>query len=336
MQSANELALSRKPDACREKTVRRVPKRCGRSRFVAIFLGIDGGGTKTSCAIGDERSLLAAATAGGSNIVRLGEEQARVGLREAIQKACAAAKVEPSSVQRICVGMAGAARPQVSEIARKIVAEITPGETLVIGDMVVALEAAFGEGAGVITIAGTGSIAYGRNGQGRTVRAGGWGFAISDEGSGHWIGRSAVMAVVRAHDEGAGSNLFKLVSQAWGVTTLGELVRAANATPAPDFSALCVPIVAAAETGDISARTVLTQAGAELAGLAKLVISRIFEQETDVPVAMAGGVFRNSALIRQVFYNSLRSEYPNATVVPVVVEPVKGALDIARRGRVSN
>jgi N-acetylglucosamine kinase-like BadF-type ATPase len=301
-----------------------------------IFLGIDGGGSKTSCAIADESTLLARATAGGSNIVRLGEEQARKGLREAIEKACAAASLQPSALERICVGMAGAGRPEVSQIAQRIIAEITSSETLVVGDMVVALEAAFGEAPGVIAIAGTGSIAYGKNAHGRTVRAGGWGFAISDEGSGHWIGRSAVMSVMRAHDEGAGSNLFKVISQAWGITTLGELVRAANATPSRDFAGLCAPIIAAADTGDVSARTVLTQAGAELAGLAKVVISRIFEDGSDVRVAMAGGVFRNSALVRQVFYNSLRAEYPNATVLPSVVEPVKGALEIARRGRVSS
>jgi N-acetylglucosamine kinase-like BadF-type ATPase len=303
---------------------------------VPIFLGIDGGGSKTSCVIADESTLLASATAGGSNIVRLGEEQARKGLREAIEKACAAARLQPSALERICVGMAGAGRPEVSQIAQRIIAEITSSETLVVGDMVVALEAAFGEAPGVIAIAGTGSIAYGKNAHGRTVRAGGWGFAISDEGSGHWIGRSAVMSVMRAHDEGAGSNLFKVISQAWGITTLGELVRAANATPSRDFAGLCAPIIAAADTGDVSARTVLTQAGAELAGLAKVVISRIFEDGSDVRVAMAGGVFRNSALVRQVFYNSLRAEYPNATVLPTVVEPVKGALEIARRGRVSS
>jgi len=304
--------------------------------FVAIFLGIDGGGTKTSCAIGDETSLIASATAGGSNIIRLGEEQARKGLREAIEKACAAANLAPSAFERICLGMAGVGRAEVSEIAQRILAEITSSQALVVGDMVVALEAAFGEGPGVIAIAGTGSIAYGRNAHGRAVRAGGWGFAISDEGSGHWIGRSALTAVVRAHDEGGGLNLFKVISEAWGITTLGELVRTANSTPPPDFAGLCAPIIAAAEAGDVSARTVLTQAGAELAGLSKVVISRIFEEGSDVRVAMAGGVFRNCALVRQVFYNSVRSEYPNAAVLPTVVEPVKGALEIARRGRVTS
>jgi glucosamine kinase len=302
---------------------------------VAIYLGIDGGGSKTTCIIGDETSLLARATAGGSNVIRLGEEEARRGLHDAIRQACAAAKLEPASICRVCVGMAGAGRPQIGEIARRMTAEIISTEILIVGDMVIALEAAFGEGPGVVAIAGTGSIAYGRNVQGQTARAGGWGFAISDEGSGHWIGRSAVMALMKAHDEGAGSSLFKVISQAWAVASLGELVRKANATPPPNFAELFRPILAAAEAGDILARTVLTQAGTELSGLTKIVISRIFEDEFAVPVAMSGGVFRNSALVRQVFYNSLRSEYPHAAVTSTVVEPVKGALEIARHGHVS-
>jgi glucosamine kinase len=303
---------------------------------VAIYLGVDGGGTKTTCVIGDENSLLATATAGGSNVIRLGEAEARRGLHDAIQRACEAAKVELSSIHRISVGTAGSGRPQIGDIVRRMVAEIFPGEILIVGDMVIALEAAFGEAPGVVAISGTGSIAYGRNAIGRTARAGGWGFAISDEGSAHWVGRTAVMAIMRAHDEGAGSSLFKVISQAWAITTLGELVRAANATPAPNFAELFPPILAAAESGDLSARTVLTQAGAELAGLAKIVISRIFEEAPDVRVAMSGGVFRNSALVRQVFYNSLRSEYPSAAVVSTVVDPAKGALDIARRGHVTS
>lgn len=302
---------------------------------MAIYLGIDGGGSKTSCILGDETSLLASATAGGSNVIRLGEEEARRGLHDAIRQACANAKIESANIRRVCVGMAGAGRPQIGEIARRMTAEVISGEILIVGDMVIALEAAFSEGPGVVAIAGTGSIAYGRNTQGQTARAGGWGFAISDEGSGHWIGRSAVMAVMKAHDEGAGSSLFKVISQAWAVASLGELVRKANATPPPNFAELFRPILAAAEAGDIFARMVLTQAGTELAGLTKIVISRIFEDESAVPVAMSGGVFRNSALVRQVFYNSLRSEYPNAAVTSTVVEPVRGALEIARRGHVS-
>ena len=299
---------------------------------MALFLGIDGGGTKTTCAVGDDSSLLASATAGASNIIRVGEAQARSALHEVIRQAVRAAAVEARQIRRACVGAAGGARPQIAEKVLHIVAELIPGEIQVVGDTVIALQAAFKDGPGVVVNAGTGSFAYGRNSLGQTARAGGWGFAICDEGSGHWIGRSAVTATVHAHDEGGSSILLQVINKAWRLENLDDLVRVANATPPPDFSSLLPHVLSAADAGDALARTVLTQAGAELAGIAKIVIGRLFSREPNVPVAMSGGVFRNSALVRQVFYNSLRSEYPNAKVGSMVIEPVNGALDLARQG----
>jgi len=295
-------------------------------------LGIDAGGSKTTCVVGDETSVLATATTEGSNVIRWGEAEARRQLDEAISQACASADVKLADVRRICIGMAGAARPAISSIVKNMVAEIYPGEIEVVGDMVIAMQAAFEKKPGVVVIAGTGSIAYGRNKDGQTARAGGWGYAISDEGSGNWIGRNAVSGVMRAQDEDEASptGLALSILHAWHLQTLDELVRAANASPSPDFSNLFPHVLAAADGGDPIARTVLTQAGAELAGLAKIVTARLFEESPNVPVAMSGGVFRNSALVRNVFYNSLRSEYPQATVGATVVEPVKGALELAR------
>src|ERR1700681_4866894 len=177
-----------------------------------MFLGIDGGGSKTSCLIGDETSVLGAGTGAASNVVRVGEAQARESLATAIRQACRVANLEPSQISNVCVGLAGAARPEINELVKDIVSEviageIKPNEVRVVGDMVIVLEAAFGSGPGVIVIAGTGSIAYGRNGEGQTARAGGWGFAISDEGSGHWIGRAVVAAAIRACDGGEGQNV---------------------------------------------------------------------------------------------------------------------------------
>lgn len=301
---------------------------------MSIFLGIDAGGSKTTCVAGDETSVLATATTEGSNVIRWGEAEARRQLHEAIQKACAEANTRLGEVRRMCIGMAGAARPVISSIIKGIVAEIFPGEVEVVGDMVIAMQAAFGTKPGIIVIAGTGSIAYGRNKDGHTARAGGWGFAISDEGSGHWIGRAAVSGVMRAQDEDEASptGLALSILHAWHLQTLDDLVRAANASPTADFSNLFPHVLAAADAGDPIARTVLTQAGAELASLVKIVIARLFEEAATVPVAMSGGVFGNAALVRNVFYNSLRSEYPQAVVGATVVEPVKGALELARQG----
>ena len=304
---------------------------------MSYYLGIDGGGTKTTCAVGDDSNLLAIATAGPSNIVRVGESQTRQSLQQSVRQACAAAGIAPAQVSRTCVGGSGAARPEFAEIVRGFLTEILPTPIAVVGDMQIALEAAFDTGPGVIVIAGTGSIAYGRDRQGRTARAGGWGFAIGDEGSAHWIGRSAVSTVLRASDatgENSAncphSSLSSALCKAWGVTSLSDLARAANSIPPPDFAAL-FPAVGA--SSDELATEVLSNAGRELAQAAGVIIRRLFavDQGTSVPVAMTGGVFRHATLVREVFYNELRTLDPRVEVNPQVVEPVEGALRLARR-----
>jgi N-acetylglucosamine kinase-like BadF-type ATPase len=299
---------------------------------MAFYLGIDGGASKTACLVGDESSVLGRGTAGSSNLVRVGEAKARKSLTEAIGQACAQAGITPAQTARTCVGMAGAARAEISDVARRVVADIVAGEVEIVGDMVVALEAAFGGGPGVVVIAGTGSIAYGANAEAQVARAGGWGFAVSDEGSGYWIGRTAVGAVMRAHDAGENVPLLESIMKLWKVETFEQLVLAANASAPPDFAALFPAVLSAAEANDSSARSVLDRAGGELATLAKVVIRRVFAEGGKVPVAMSGGVFANSAQVRQVFYNSVHSGYPEAAVSDTVAEPVQGALALARKG----
>ena len=306
---------------------------------MSYYLGIDGGGTKTTCAVGDESRTLATATAGPSNIVRVGEAQARESLLQSVRQACAAAGITTAQVSRTCVGGSGAARPELAEFVRSALAELLSTPIDVVGDMQIALEAAFDTGPGVIVIAGTGSIAYGRDEQGMTVRAGGWGFAIGDEGSAHWIGRTAVNAVLRTADPRAatpsnhapsGSQLATVLLKAWGVRSLDDLARAANSIPPPDFARL-FPAVAASE--DELATHVLTRAGRELAAIAAVVIHDLFGKDhaATVPVAMTGGVFRHAPLVRQVFYNELAAMKPSGELNLEVVEPVEGALRMARR-----
>ena len=299
------------------------------------YLGIDGGGTKTTCAVGDENRLIAAATSGPSNVVRVGEAQARESLHRVVQQACAASGITTQQVMHTCIGGSGAARPELAAIVRGILAEILPTPIDVVGDMEIALQAAFDDAPGVIVIAGTGSIAYGRDKMGKTLRAGGWGFEIGDEGSAHWIGRAAVSAVLWASDRDgddkvASSPLAKGLFKAWGVSSLSDLARAANSVPGPDFAVL-FRAVAASE--DELAREVLGKAGRELADVAAVVIRRLFceDDQGSVPVAMIGGVFRHAALVREAFYNELQTVAPDARVMPQVVEPVEGALRMARK-----
>lgn len=298
---------------------------------MAIFLGIDGGGSKTRCVMGDESSILGRGEAGPSNIIRVGEQAARASIEASIWQACAAAKVDPSQVKRTCVGIAGGARPETAEMVRRMVSAIVNAEVEVVGDMVIAMEAS-GSGTGVVVIAGTGSIAYGRNAAGQTARAGGWGFSISDEGSAHWIGRGAVSAVMRALDEGENSALLDELMKTWRVDTRERMIMVANASPPADFAGLLPVIVSAADADDPIAHDVLAQAGAELAMLARIVILRLFGVGESVPVAVSGGVFRNAAMVRRVFYNNLRLRYPTVVSSETVIDAENGALELARKG----
>jgi glucosamine kinase len=304
---------------------------------MVFFLGIDGGGTKTRCLLGDERAVFATAISGGSNIVRLGEAKAKEALAAAIQQVTDTANIFPNQIRAICIGAAGAARPEIAAKIRGIVAglipEIAPDQIEVIGDTEIALEAAFGLGPGIIAIAGTGSIVFGRDNAGHRVRAGGWGFAISDEGSGHWIGRRAVSAILSANDEACETVLTAMVLQAWRLDTLDKLVQQANATPPPEFPRLFPVVLRAADEGDSVARGILVDAAAKLAALATTVVRRLaaLNQSIIFPVATTGSVFRQSSTVREVFYNTLKASFAGIEVKQELTDPVEGALARARR-----
>ena len=197
----------------------------------------------------------------------------------------------------------------------------------------------------MIAIAGTGSIAYGRDAAGHTARAGGWGFAISDEGSGHWIGRRAISAILNARDQGLETTLTSLVLQAWKLTSLDDLVQQANSTPPPDFPRLFPIVLRAADAADAIARDLLADAGAKLANLAAIVVRRLAPHAPPtmlpvamlpvamLPVAMTGSVFRQSPYVRQVFYNALQTSFPGIEVRQDLADPVEGALARARATR---
>lgn len=309
---------------------------------MAYYLGIDGGGSKTTCQIGDEHSVLATVTAGASNITRVGETRAREVLHQAIREACAAAKIHAQDIHRACIGAAGAGRADIAAVVHKIAAEIIPGAIEVVGDMQIALQAAFGAKPGVIVIAGTGSMAYGRDSQGNTARAGGWGFAVSDEGSAHWIGRAAVSSALRELDEKMSrhnnksseddSSLLSQLKAVWNVNTLAEFVNKSNSTS--DFAVLLPAILAATDGGDGLAQNVLTQAGRELARLAALVADKLFPESNgvEIPLAMVGGVFCYSAQVRHIFKQELARSHARVKINPDVIEPVSGALQMARTG----
>ncbi len=312
-----------------------------------MFLGIDIGGTKTECAVGDANRVLAAAQAASAKPGRVSDAEARRALQSAVGQACRAAGIEPRAIQRVCVGTSGASRAEVCDVIRGALGELVAGEILVVGDMEVAHHAAFAGKPGVVVISGTGSVAYGVNAQGQTARAGGWGAPISDEGSGDWIGRTAIGDVLVAHDTAAHSALLHHLCDAWHVSSPAELARIANAAPPPDFAALCPQVIASEEAGDTLARDILVRAAHELSQLAMIVVRRLWVGMSHPvtaairvghplvsgvgrpSIAMSGGVFVHSATVREVFTNILANLRPDATVALTARAAAEGALMMA-------
>ena len=298
---------------------------------MAFYLGIDAGGTSTRCVVGDEQGVLAQANGPSSKIARVGPEAARQALQAVIADVCASARVNPRQVSQSCIGMAGASHAEVVRAARTWAAEVLAGRIEVVGDMVVAFEAAFGGGPGIVLIAGTGSICFGQNEKGETARAGGRGSEFSDEGSADWIGRMAVQAIRPDHN----GPLARAVTEAWKLGAENEIESRVRSTPVPDFAALFPAVQKAAAAGDQVASDVLHRAGQELAKLAVQVIHELWPKPQRLRAAMTGGVLQNSAFVRHTFVTGARSNLEPAGYGIAVSfgagEPVMGALSLARK-----
>ncbi len=306
-----------------------LPRGCVRKYAMALYLGIDAGGTRTTCAISNGQKIVARSSAATIKIKKVGADAAFAALSEAISMALKAAEARPAQIVSSCVGVAGASIPEVVEWTTRSMRQLLPGSLRVVLDTDIAHEAAFDDGVGVLVIAGTGSNVYGKNEHGTVARAGGWGPMISDEGSGYWIGRRAVTAAMRAFDSGENTALLSKIMEGWRVATRDALVSIANTTPPPDFSALVPQVLDCAEEGDALAKEVLASAGTELAQLAKIVIRRLWFTRGRPKVAVCGGVFTNSMIVRQIFFNSLRAEWPEIQINPEPVDPILGAISRA-------
>jgi len=298
---------------------------------VTFFLGIDGGGTKTRCLLGDDNRVLGTGTGSGCSILRVGEACARDALAGAIHEACVSAGVSPHQISRTCAGIAGAADDGVASRLQRLLIETLGGAIEVIGDMEVALESAFGGGPGIVVVAGTGSIGFGRNLQGENARAGGWGRILCDEGSAHWIVIQAIDAALHDFDRGRAPTLLNQLLKALDLGTASDLAAYAGGTPTPEFAPLLAVVLAAADEKDQLACAILRSAGVELAGLANTVAERLFNGASEIQVASHGGVFAASAMVRSAFADTLREICPAAQILDVEVDPALGALSRARR-----
>jgi len=294
-------------------------------------LGVDVGGTKTVCFLADQDGrVLGEGDGPGGNLLASGEEELERVLRHVIGEALAGRAVVPAAT---CLGVAGVDRRAEIQTVRDVVERLGyRSQVVVVNDAVIALVAGAGDTPGIVVIAGTGSIVYGRNAQNVAARAGGWGHIIGDEGSGYWIGREALSAVVRASDgRGPATRLTEAVIAHFGLERLSGLPRIVYDLELPRMSVAALgPVVQQArDAGDVVAARILERAADELALAASSVATTLRMRDDAFRFVLAGGVFGVVPCLADELTDRLRRLAPRSDVRVLDCEPAVGAVRLA-------
>jgi N-acetylmuramic acid 6-phosphate etherase len=306
-----------------------------------LVLGIDGGGTHTValfaqyCVGNAEKwTLLGRGEAGPSNVQAVGDERACRAVDEAVEKAFRAAGVSRRPVQAACLGLAGAGRPEEQERIRSWALRIGLAASIeVTADATLLLAAGTPQGWGVAVIAGTGSMALGRAPDGRTARAGGWGYLLGDEGSGYALALAALRAVARMADQrGPKTHLADRFMSHLGLKQPQELIGAiyGGGLTRTALAALAPMVFEAADIGDEIAGAIIHK-GADQLAVAVAAVARQLKLASPFPLALAGGLLLASESYRARLLQALGASEIELEPVTLVPEPAEGAVRRALR-----
>jgi N-acetylglucosamine kinase-like BadF-type ATPase len=298
------------------------------------FLGFDGGGTKTDCILVDaDGNILARATAGASNPLRAGYAKAWFTLSDAADVVLERHHIKANNIRGIYAGIGGAGRESVARRLSTFLENAFPEAAVhVTTDLEITLQAAVGDGEGIILVVGTGSGAYGRDANGKIARAGGRGPWFSDEGSAFDIGRRALAAVVRA-EEGRGEKtaLSEQVLKWLGCNDWNRVLDWVVKNPDDVFPRIFPLVGQLGDKGDSISRDILANAAESLAELARSVIERLDMKDRAVPIAKAGGTIGRSKYFDAAIDAGLARVAPRAHIVTLQEKPAEAAAKLAIR-----
>lgn len=294
-------------------------------------LGIDAGGSKTVALLATpEGRVVAEARAGGANLRTHGELVVEKILHDVIDQVLDGQGLRPSAV---CLGIAGVDRGDDAATIRGVMRRLGfRDRTLIVNDALIALVAGAGRPTGVVLVAGTGSIAYGVSQNGVATRSGGWGPVLADEGSGYWIGRRALVAIMR-HADGRGPRtaLTPMILEALGLSRPDDLVNEVyEGAERRQLVATLGPLVETARAaGDAVAAEILREAAVELVHAAGSVIGRLGMRGDVFQTFLSGGMFRSIPWLGTEVTGRLLDVAPRATTSLLATEPAVGAVTLA-------
>jgi N-acetylglucosamine kinase-like BadF-type ATPase len=304
---------------------------------MAYYLAVDAGGSKTEFLLAKDDRELGRALTGTIKRVNADEDKAETNLGGALRQLEAATGFRMADLTCTCVGTSGNTVPLVTDWLRQSFNRHVGGPLVLVGDVEIALDAAFFGGRGVLALAGTGSNVAARANDGEIITAGGWGPILADQGAGHWIGIEGLRRGFLARDEGRPTELLEAARRFWDLPSVDALIAFANTQPPPRYGAqFAREVVACADRGDAVAIEILEQGGRELAYLVTLLVERMRTAEGEEfrlpPVAFAGSILAKVRRMRDSIEQALRARYPDIHMIAEPVDPVRGALWRAMRG----
>ncbi|HEX7070713.1 MAG TPA: BadF/BadG/BcrA/BcrD ATPase family protein [Rhodothermales bacterium] len=295
-----------------------------------LFVGLDAGGTKTAVvAAVNDGDVSFEETIGGINLQRTSPEEAAAAFAAAVQDA----RSQFPEVTAICAaaGVAGGGRDDeardLAERWRALLPADLPNATSVVHDGVIALEGAFRGESGAIVIAGTGSVVLVRSRNHTYARAGGWGYLIGDEGSGHALGAEGFRAVAAALDGGPETRLRSVLEERFAISSRDELIRAVYRARMP-LQTLAPSVLELAAGGDAACISAVRRQVGALADQLAWAVG--MEPDVDPRVALIGGLTRE-AYYRMELVSAIQERLPAWQMVEPAGPPVEGALRLARR-----
>jgi N-acetylglucosamine kinase-like BadF-type ATPase len=293
-----------------------------------FFLGVDGGQSSTTALIGDQSGrVLGAGRGGPCNHIGAAEGAAKLtrAVEECVAKACEQAHLDPTQIryEAACFGMSGGPHDKESLLSQILSTE----KLTVTHDGLIALSGATAGEPGIVTIAGTGSFAFGRNAAGQAARAGGWGYIFGDEGSGFDITRQALRAALR-FEEGWGppTALRETLIQAAGASDANDALHRfyTREYPRSRVATFARLVDEAAIQGDQVAIHILNNAAQQLASLTASIRRQLWKEGELARIAYIGGVF-HSQLILDRYCELVEMEEGNRCQPPEF-GPAAGAL----------
>lgn len=287
-----------------------------------FFLGLDGGGTKTTVLVGDESCNVLFKTVGDTiNYCAVGMQQARNNMKAMLDTVAKDAGI--THFAGVCIGMSALfGRASEDECAAFCDGIFSADKIIMDSDLYIALAATGETGAAAVGICGTGSMACGRTTDSRIITKGGYGYLLGDEGSGFRIAQEALFEAVRAAEQsGEDTALLQTALDFWGVKSAPELISVFYDPPMErnQIAKFAPCVIREAEQGDKIAMQVVQKQASLFADTAKALLK---ELPQDIPFYVYGGIFEHNKLFRDLFANEL----PDRTVILLTKTPAEGAL----------